>query len=431
LAARPGGANIATLPSTRPGAGTIQRPASRPSAGTLPSGGSRLAISDPKNFLDLPDFGNANIGNWPSTRPANSTGGLAGGALAGGAAAAFLHDHPTTALPGAGGGLLDGGKFVGVWPARPAADTKPADRPRPGSGERPAAGQRPDARPAIDRPGKDGERPDIGRPGRPGERPARPGDREAIQTLPSRIRDPAKRQQWRQDNSYDIRDFVRTHPGTLRYLFSDGDDWGGIYIDYPYYPGFEYWAPSSWQNITGWVDNGWSNSIHYNYGENVYVQDGSVYYGDAPVATEEEYAMQAEAIATSKPEKKPDAKDWMPLGVFAIASDGEPTGADPTMFLQLAVSKQGLISGTLQNTATNTVQAIEGMVDKQTQRAAFTVVDKVRPLMELGIVNLTKEETPALVHFADGTTQQFLLVRLNKPAGEQKKQEEKTKSAKS
>ena len=67
----------------------------------------------------------------------------------------------------------------------------------------------------------------------------------------------------------------------------------------------------------------------------------------------------------------------MPLGVFAITQDGEPTGADPTMFLQLAVSKQGVINGTFQNTATNTVKAVEGMVDKQTQRAAWTVARRV------------------------------------------------------
>jgi hypothetical protein len=106
----------------------------------------------------------------------------------------------------------------------------------------------------------------------------------------------------------------------------------------------------------------------------------------------------------------------MPLGVFALTNDGEPTGAEPTLFLQLAVSKQGVISGTLQNTATNSVQAIEGMVDKQTQRAAWTAVGKTRPIMETGIVNLTQDSTPALVHFADGTTQQWLLVRVDNPA---------------
>jgi hypothetical protein len=55
------------------------------------------------------------------------------------------------------------------------------------------------------------------------------------------------------------------------------------------------------------------------------------------------------------------------------------------------------------------------MVDKQTQRAAWTAVGKSRPLMETGIGNLTEDTTPALVHFADGSTQQWLLVRLEKP----------------
>ena len=171
--------------------------------------------------------------------------------------------------------------------------------------------------------------------------------------------------------------------------------------------------------MTGWVDYGWSEPVYYYYGDNVYYQDGSVYYGDQPVATEEEYAQQAEAIATSTPETKPAEKDWMPLGIFAMTSDGEPTGAEPTMYLQLAVSKQGVINGTFQNTTTNVVQAIEGMVDKQTQRAAWTAVGKSRPLMETGIVNLTQETSPALVHFADGTTQQWLLVRVDQPGGSQ------------
>jgi hypothetical protein len=117
----------------------------------------------------------------------------------------------------------------------------------------------------------------------------------------------------------------------------------------------------------------------------------------------------------SAPEATPAAEDWMPLGVFAMTSDGQPTRVDPTMFLQLAVSKQGVISGTFQNTATNAAQAIEGMVDKQTQRAAWTAVGKSRPLMETGISNLTQDTTATLVHFPDGTTQQWLLVRMDKP----------------
>ena len=167
--------------------------------------------------------------------------------------------------------------------------------------------------------------------------------------------------------------------------------------------------------LSDWVDYGWNEPVYYNYGDNVYYEGESVYYGDQPVATSTEYAQQAAAIATSVPEAKPAAEDWMPLGVYAITTDGKPNDAEPTMYLQLAVSKQGVLSGTLQNTLTDSAQAIEGMVDKETQRAAWTVTGKTTPIMETGISNLTQDTTPVLVHFADGSTQQWLLVRLDKP----------------
>jgi hypothetical protein len=55
------------------------------------------------------------------------------------------------------------------------------------------------------------------------------------------------------------------------------------------------------------------------------------------------------------------------------------------------------------------------MVDKKSQRAAWTVKGKSWPVMETGIGNLTQDSAPALVHFADGSTKQWLLVRLDKP----------------
>lgn len=400
LSSRPGGANISTLPSTRPGLGTRPGTGSRPIAGTMPASGARPSTRDMQNFLDLPSIG---VGA-PSTRPSGSVTGIVGGALAGGAAAEFLHNRPNNQLPGTGP-VLGSGNIASTLPARPGGGGQP------GEGLRPAQpGQRPG---------------DVGRPGRPGERPIGPGGRDVAQNLPSRIRNSDQWQKWRKSNGNDVRDFIRTHPGTIHNWFEE-NWWPTNGIHYPYYPDFNYWDLAAWPGVTGWVDYGWTEPVYYNYGDNVYYQDGSVYYGDQVVATEDDYAKQAEAIATSAPDTKPAAKDWMPLGVFAITSDGEPTGAEPTMFLQLAVSKQGILSGTFQNTATNTVQAVEGMVDKQTQRAAWTAADKVRPLMETGIVNLTLDSTPALVHFADGTTQQCLLVRVNKPAGEQEKAAEKS-----
>jgi hypothetical protein len=81
----------------------------------------------------------------------------------------------------------------------------------------------------------------------------------------------------------------------------------------------------------------------------------------------------------------------------------------------LAISKEGVISGTLHNSLTNTTQTIEGMADKESQRCAWNVVGKTWPIMETGIVNLTEDTAPALVHFADDQTQQWLMVRLEEP----------------
>jgi len=105
----------------------------------------------------------------------------------------------------------------------------------------------------------------------------------------------------------------------------------------------------------------------------------------------------------------------MPLGVFAVTPDGQAAGPDPSLFLQLAISKEGIISGTFSNSATNQTQTIEGMADKASQRVAWTVAGKRTPIMETGISNLTEDTAPALVHFADGKTQQWLLVRLEEP----------------
>jgi hypothetical protein len=333
-----------------------------------------------QNFLDIgPSAGNrpatlpanrpGNLsGNRPSNFPANIAGGVAGG-LAGSAAADFLRDSG----------------------ARPG--NLPADRPaqRPAVGDRPAIGDRPGA---------------AGRPGigdRPGAGEGLAGNR------PGRIENRGERQSLRNDRRDEIRDHIDDNP--IRDFWSDHPLWGTWAITRPF-----RWA--SWGSVSGWVDYGWSQPYAYSYGENVYYDDGMVYYDDTAVATEEEYAEQAEAIAASAPEEPPADSDWMSLGVFALTPDGQKSGPDPMLFLQLVISKQGIISGTLNDSATGATQTIEGMVDKASQRSAWNVVGKTRPIMETGINNLTQDTAPALVHFADGTTQQWLMVRLEDPQGD-------------
>jgi hypothetical protein len=167
--------------------------------------------------------------------------------------------------------------------------------------------------------------------------------------------------------------------------------------------------------VVNWMPWGWSEPYYYNYGQNVYFQNNTVYYGSTPVATTDEYVRQAEAIATNLPETPPAEDSWMPLGVFAMVSDSEESTTDPTMFLQLAVSKEGMIAGTFKNVVSGTTASIEGMVDQESQRAAWTEVGKTRPLMECGFGNLTQDTAPALMHYADGTTQRWLLIRMEAP----------------
>ena len=398
------------------------------------------------SFLDISDRGGISGGGMtrPSTRP--------GGGFEGGAAGQFLHDNPTpfpSTRPGGGdlAGVTRPGAGGGGQQVRPGDMTRPSRPGQGGSGElRPGGDNRPgrpgqggsgEQRPGGDnRPGRPGDntRPGQGgsgelrpggdnRPGRPGDRPNRPGEGGSGERWnkgdwanhrPDRITDRNQWNNWRNDHRNDVYSHWHNHWHDHNGWYNRNwwNRWGW---NYPYYNNFNYWGWAAWPAITGWVTSGWSQPIYYNYGDNVYYDDGQVYYGDQPVASASDYAQQAAAIALSQPTTDPAPADWMPLGVFAVTNDGEPTGADPTMYLQLAVSKQGELSGTFQNTATDTAQEIEGMVDKETQRAAWVPKGKKSPIMETGISNLTQDTTPALVHFADGTTQQWLMVRLDKP----------------
>ena len=154
--------------------------------------------------------------------------------------------------------------------------------------------------------------------------------------------------------------------------------------------------------------------MYYSYGDNLYYEGDNVYYNNEVICTTVEYAQQAQEIASSVPEVDPDSVEWMPRGVFALTQE-EGSAEDATLFLQLAISKEGIIAGSFQNTATDEAFEVQGTIDRESQRAAWGKVDAQWPIMETGIYNLTKEETPVLVHFGSQQTQTWLLVRLEEP----------------
>jgi len=377
-----------SLPSTgaRPGGGIAN-------AGTRPGGvgpgagvGSRPSTGQLNDFLNIPAGG----AGRPSTLPANRPGNLGGAMAGGGAAADFLQGgggRPSTlpaTRPGAGAAIAN----------RPGAGAGIADRPGAGA----AIANRPNA--------------GTGLTNRPGLSERTGVNDRMTDNRAGRIENRQQYQDNRAGRRDEVRNQVRENHPRLDF-WSDHPGWASWRINAPF-----RWA--TWGAMAGWVSPrfGWTQAVPYSYGENVYYQDNSVYYGDEPVATAEEYAQQAEAIIASAPEVEPEKADWMPLGVFALTQDGQKTGPDPSLYLQLAISKEGLIAGTLHNTATDITQTVEGLADKETQRVAWAVKDKTRPIMETGIVNLTSDTGPALVHFEDGQTQQWLMVRLDEPAAE-------------
>jgi hypothetical protein len=212
--------------------------------------------------------------------------------------------------------------------------------------------------------------------------------------------------------------------------FVGGQTWGavnGAYTHWNYFgPGYinNYpgaWWPGKWAvATTAWATATYAvassycgvadEGVYYDYGQNVTYQDGTVYQDDQPVATSEEYYDQAQQIANSGQESTNE--DWMPLGVFGIVAEGQ-TNAEKVA--QLALNKEGIIRGNLQDTVTNSVTPLTGAVDKSTQRVAIRIQGNDEVVVETGLYNLTNDEVPVLIHFGSDKQETRTLVRLKNP----------------
>ena len=320
------------------------------------------------NFLDVPGAG-AGAAAGAAARPGNAAADF----LQQGSGAAGI-DRPGAAAAAA---ARPGGVGAGV--ERPAAAAAAAARP---GGVGAAAGAGAAAAVAAGRPGT--------------------ARQNLAQNQPARIENRDQRQTDRNQRQDEIRNqYEENNPGSF---WEENPGWSAWAITRPF-----AWA--SWDSVGSWC--GYSEeAVPYSYGENVYYADDQVYSGEQPVATTAEYAEQAAAIATTEPTAEPAKGDWLPLGVFAITQDGQASGPEPTLYLQLAISKQAVISGTLKNTATGKTDTVDGMADRKSQRVAWTIAGQQRPVMETGLSNLTQDTSPALIHFDDGQTQQLLMVRM-------------------
>ena len=214
--------------------------------------------------------------------------------------------------------------------------------------------------------------------------------------------------------------------------------WGGYWgnnwpVFAPY--GYSRWAnrPYYWWGwtpagrLTSWLVFGWDRPRYwdYGYGNNIWYDDGYVYYDGDRYLPVNDYYQQVYDLAHNVPKiskEQAENMDWAPLGVFAASRSAQDTEAGQRT-LQLAVNKEGVISGTYFNAQSKQVHPLMGMVDERSKRAAFVFADGHQPktVFETSIFNLTKDESTMMVHNGpnEQDTEIWHLLRLQQPEGSQ------------
>lgn len=183
------------------------------------------------------------------------------------------------------------------------------------------------------------------------------------------------------------------------------------------------WTPTNLTTSSVYTHPGYANlavglkmdaqATSYDYGGNVVVQPTGVFVNGSSVGTTNEYSQQASAIAATGASAEPAANSkWLPLGVFALVEGDATTSND---VFQLAVNPQGVLRGNYHQLANDAMEPISGSVDKQSQRAAWTIGKDKYPVYEAGVANLTQDSTTILIHLDEGNVRQMTLVRLEQP----------------
>ncbi len=167
-----------------------------------------------------------------------------------------------------------------------------------------------------------------------------------------------------------------------------------------------------WSGVGKFLD--WSaRPAEYRYGDNVIYSGDKVFVdGDRMIASARQYAQQASAVAAASAQASNDG-DWLPLGTFALIS---AASKNPNQTLQLWLNRQNAVRGNAIDNASGQVAAIQGGFDRASQRIAWIVGNVKGTVYETGLFNLTKDESPAIVHSREESTELVLLVRLKAPS---------------
>jgi hypothetical protein len=178
------------------------------------------------------------------------------------------------------------------------------------------------------------------------------------------------------------------------------------YADHPNawqytHPHADFWAVTGIVGLSTWLG--------------VSVAAGSNSGTTAVVATEStagETATDEGTQTASAAEEIPDDLEWMPLGVFNAA---EENAARSTLFLQLAVSRDGVLKGNAYDTTSDTTTPIGGTIDKESRAASWRIGAKGAEF-EATLDGLVAESCTAKVTSPGGRQETWHLVHVQKPS---------------
>jgi hypothetical protein len=88
------------------------------------------------------------------------------------------------------------------------------------------------------------------------------------------------------------------------------------------------------------------------------------------------------------------------------------------MVFQLAIDKSGTIRGNCYVPANDTSLPVQGALNKQDQRVAWTIGTNKYLIVDTGLFNLIQDHSTALVHYAPDDTVEFVMVRIKEPTAE-------------
>lgn len=160
-----------------------------------------------------------------------------------------------------------------------------------------------------------------------------------------------------------------------------------------------WWRGAPWNRVYSWL--GWGGAA------------GTLY----PIYYTEGYPVQFDSGWTdsyndaSFPQTTQGT--WLPLGVFALGSTADEA-ANSDMFVQLAVNRNGELSGTYYNAAMDQSFPLIGFIDPETQEAYWQVPgERSAPEMATGIFNLTQDVADVELTFSNRLIQNWTLVRIS------------------